>query len=257
MRLTIRVFAGLAEKMGGSAVTLHTDKEQLTAGELKQLLAEQYPAAAGTISVSFVARNQAYAREDQLLEEEDELALIPPVSGGSPAHGELSASSKDVGLADSLYELTYDSLNPDMIAAKVSDANHGANLVFVGTTREFTGDEHTLSLHYDAYAPMALSSLRQIGNEVDAHWPGARCAITHRLGAVGIGEASVVIAVSAVHRDACYEASRFAIERLKQIVPIWKQDLQAGGATWKETQGQWDPTATAAKITLPEENRSC
>ncbi|RAV06536.1 molybdenum cofactor biosynthesis protein MoaE [Paenibacillus sp. YN15] len=228
MQLTIQIFAGLADKMGGSAVTVTTGEDRLTAGGLKQLLAREYPHAASSISVSFLARNHAYAQPEDEIREGDELALIPPVSGGSPAWSEQEPDSGE------RFELTRQPLEPERIAAKTAHPNCGANLAFTGTVREYTGDLHTEALEYEAYAPMALATLRQIGDEVAARWPGALCAISHRLGLVEAGEASVVIAVSAPHRDACYEASRYAIERLKQIVPIWKKEA----GQWSHPQAQ-------------------
>ncbi|MDF2938533.1 MAG: molybdopterin converting factor, large subunit [Paenibacillaceae bacterium] len=236
MQLTIQIFAGLADKMGGSTVTVTTDGDRLTAGELKQHLAREFPHAAASISVSFLARNHAYAQPDEEIQEKDELALIPPVSGGSP---EPAGPEPDSG---ELFELTRLPLVPDRISAKTAHPNCGANLTFTGTVREFTGELHTEALEYEAYAPMALGTLRQIGDEVAARWPGSRCAITHRLGLVEAGEASVVIAVSAPHRDACYEASRYAIERLKQIVPIWKKEA----GQWSHPQAQAQPISGSA-----------
>lgn len=94
-----------------------------------------------------------------------------------------------------------------------------------------TGEQRTTALHYDAYIPMALSKLEEIGKEVKNRW-NANCAISHRIGLVGLKEASVIIAVSTPHRDTCYEASRFAIERLKQTVPVWKKDINESGQHW-------------------------
>lgn len=234
MILTIQIFAGLAEKMGGSEITVAADGDRLTAGGLKLLLAAKYPDAASSIAVSFLAKNHAYAHAEEEIAETDELALIPPVSGGSPSAGELPQAT-DCGL----YELTRQPLDPARIAARVAHSDCGANLTFTGTVREYTGSLHTEALEYSAYGPMALSTLRQIGEEVALRWSGARCAITHRLGLVKASEASVVIAVSAPHRDACYEASRYAIERLKQIVPVWKKEA----GQWSGAGGAWNPTA--------------
>ncbi|MNF04742.1 Molybdopterin synthase catalytic subunit [compost metagenome] len=90
---------------------------------------------------------------------------------------------------------------------------------------------------------MAVATMRQIGDEIAQRWQGALCAISHRIGVVGLAETSVVIAVSSPHRDSCYEASRYAIERLKQIVPIWKKEIWDDGSEWKGHQlGPWNPT---------------
>lgn len=105
-----------------------------------------------------------------------------------------------------------------------------------------TGDQRTVHLEYEAYIPMALSTMKTIGDEINEKWPGTQCAISHRLGKVDIAETSVVIAVSSPHRANAYEASRYAIERLKQIVPIWKKEIWEDGSEWKGHQtGPWDP----------------
>ena len=108
-----------------------------------------------------------------------------------------------------------------------------------------TYGQRTVLLEYEAYIPMALKTMETIGEEIENQWPGTLCAITHRLGKVAIAEASVVIAVSSPHRAHCYEASRYAIERLKQIVPIWKKEIWEDGSEWKGSQtGPWNPLQT-------------
>jgi molybdopterin synthase catalytic subunit len=128
------------------------------------------------------------------------------------------------------------------VVAKAADPNHGAEIAFIGTTREYTHGKRTILLEYEAYIPMALRTMEQIGQEIHERFSSAKCAITHRLGQVAIGETSVIIAVSAPHRDACYEASRYAIEQLKLIVPIWKKEIWEDGSEWKGHQlGPWNP----------------
>jgi len=242
MKLSIRVFAGLAEKMGSAVVDLESEVDSMTAGLLKELLAQKYPEAASTIAVSFVARNQAYARPEDAIFPGDELALIPPVSGGQGASR--AAEPEQTAPKESLYILTRERISVELVTQKVIRPEHGACLSFVGTTREWTQGQRTELLEYEAYEPMALSTMESIGREIGERWPGAVCAITHRLGRVDIAEASVVIAVSAPHRAECYDASRYAIERLKQIVPIWKKEIWDDGSEWKGHQlGPWDPTA--------------
>jgi molybdopterin synthase catalytic subunit/molybdopterin converting factor small subunit len=232
MKLNIRLFAGLAGTIGHSHITIHIEQSAITAGQLKTYLIEQYPHASEMISLSFIAKNQTYALADEILGEQDELACIPPVSGGETQSG------------NSLHHITYDPISIDVVSQLVIVPQHGAAINFVGTTREFTEGKRTVLLEYEAYMPMALAALEQISREIDKQWPGTLCAITHRIGQVAIGEISVVIAVSAKHRLECYEASRFAIERLKQIVPIWKKEIWEDGSEWKGHQkGPWDPTA--------------
>jgi molybdopterin synthase catalytic subunit len=140
------------------------------------------------------------------------------------------------------FEITHDPIDIQAVNRKVANSEHGANLVFIGTTREWTHGRRTVILEYEAYIPMAIKSLTQLGADIATRWPGAKCAITHRIGPVQIGEASVVIAVAAPHRDDCYEASRYAIEQLKIIVPIWKREVWEDGAEWKGVQsGPWNP----------------
>lgn len=226
MHITIRLFAGLAEVMGASSLPFHAAEETaLTAGRLKELLAASYPDAASQIRVSLIAVDREYAPDDLLIPEGAEVALIPPVSGGE-------APPQEGSSADGLYRICGNPLDPGEILGRVLDVNHGASLVFVGTTREMTGDERTVALEYEAYVPMALSKLEEIGAEVRDRW-NARCAIDHRTGRVGLMEASVVIAVSAPHRNDCYEASRYAIEELKRMVPIWKKDIGDESQEWK------------------------
>jgi molybdopterin synthase catalytic subunit len=142
-----------------------------------------------------------------------------------------------------LYVITYDPLDIAEIAGKVIHPQNGASISFIGTTREWTHGKRTVLLEYEAYIPMALNALQQIGDEIENKWKGTLTAISHRLGRVEIGEISVVITVSSPHRANCYEASRYAIERLKQIVPIWKKEIWEDGSEWKGHQlGPWDPT---------------
>ncbi|MCI3925155.1 molybdenum cofactor biosynthesis protein MoaE [Paenibacillus sp. TRM 82003] len=143
-----------------------------------------------------------------------------------------------------LYEITDAPIDIAGVSAKVIVPEQGATLAFIGTTREWTHGKRTVLLEYEAYAPMAVKAMARIGEEIAERWPGAHCAITHRVGPVPIAEASVVIAVSAPHRDMCYEASRHAIERLKIIVPIWKKEVWEDGTEWKGAQtGPWNPLA--------------
>ncbi|QAY65084.1 molybdenum cofactor biosynthesis protein [Paenibacillus protaetiae] len=234
---SIQLFAGLAERFGTSAITVETADGSMAVSDLKKRLAEAYPEHAALLGASFIARNHMYASDDTVILASDELAMLPPVSGGEPG-----PSEEDSGKGRR-YVLTTGNIGADEVLAKVIVPEHGASIAFVGTTREWTAGKRTLRLSYEAYEPMAVRTMEQIGEEIAERWPGALCAITHRLGEVGIAETSVVIAVSAPHRAACYEASRYAIERLKQIVPIWKKEIWEDGSEWVGHQnGPWNPT---------------
>ncbi len=237
----ISLFAGLAERLGTRSLHLSWEDTQLKAGQVKQRLMVQYPEHADILSVCFMACNQAYAHDETIVKYSDELALLPPVSGGS----DKAADTKGKSITGKRYTISDNPLDVNAVIANVYHPDHGAAIVFAGTTREWTAGKRTVTLEYEAYVPMAESALARIGEEISARWPGTICAISHRIGTVGIGEISVVIAISSSHRSEAYEASRYAIERLKQTVPIWKKEIYEDGTEWKGHQlGPWDPIAS-------------
>ncbi|WP_110928273.1 molybdenum cofactor biosynthesis protein MoaE [Bacillus massiliglaciei] len=134
------------------------------------------------------------------------------------------------------YEITDKPILIQDVIDKVVSRNAGAVTTFIGTVREMTKDKKTLFLKYEAYVPMAVKKLEQIGQEINKRWPDAQTAITHRVGKLGISDIAVVIAVSTPHRNDAYEANRFAIERIKEIVPIWKKEHWEDGEEWVGNQ---------------------
>ncbi|MEC1678591.1 molybdenum cofactor biosynthesis protein MoaE [Bacillus mojavensis] len=130
------------------------------------------------------------------------------------------------------FEITKTPIVTEDIIKKVEKRKAGAITTFIGTVREWTNGKKTIRLEYEAYEPMAVQMLAQIGAEIEEKWKGASAAITHRIGVLDIGEAAVVIAVSSPHRKAAYEANEYAIERIKQIVPIWKKEIWEDGEQW-------------------------
>ncbi|WP_339204081.1 molybdenum cofactor biosynthesis protein MoaE [Paenibacillus sp. FSL K6-3182] len=232
----IKLFAGLPERIGVPSIQLQSDLEKMSVSDLKAAISDEYPDHQALIQIAFIACNHVYAAEDTIIHASDELALLPPVSGGEEKQ-ELAKEPIE------RYIVTNDVISSDAVLAKVIVPENGASIAFVGTTREWTHGQRTVRLEYEAYAPMAVATMQQIGNEIAERWHGALCAISHRIGVVGLAETSVVIAVSSPHRDSCYEASRYAIERLKQIVPIWKKEIWEDGSEWKGHQlGPWNPT---------------
>ncbi len=222
----VMLFAGLAERFGASLLDVEIPTERITVQAFKEHLIALYPDQASYIHPCFMAKNQSYAVAEDYLEASDELALIPPVSGGQDIDSQ----------SDMKFIITEQPIVPDEILQKVLHNDHGASLSFVGTTREYTAGLRTVMLEYECYIPMAIKTLQQIDSEIQQQWPGTLIAITHRIGSVTIGEISVVIAVSAPHRDMCYSASKYAIERLKEIVPIWKKEVWEDGSEWKGNQ---------------------
>ncbi|AJD89989.1 molybdenum cofactor biosynthesis protein MoaE [Jeotgalibacillus malaysiensis] len=131
-----------------------------------------------------------------------------------------------------MFEVTSEPLSIEAISQKVVRPEAGAVVTFTGTVREFTKGKRTLYLTYEAYASMAEKQLKKIGDEIASRWPDAVTAISHRTGKLGISDIAVVIAVSTPHRKDAYEANEYAIERIKQIVPIWKKEKWEDGEEW-------------------------
>ncbi len=131
-----------------------------------------------------------------------------------------------------MFEIVKDPISIEKITKKVIRNKSGAVTTFTGTVREFTYGKRTLSLEYQAYEKMAVKKLEQIGEEIKEKWNDAEVAISHRIGKLEISEIAVVIAVSTPHRKDAYAANEYAIERIKQIVPIWKKEIWDNGEAW-------------------------
>lgn len=216
--VTVRFFAAAAQAAGCREA--RGPWAGMTAGQVLTHLKTEYPGLEQLGATLAIAVNREYASPDTVLASGDEVALIPPVSGGS----------------EKLYEVTDCPLISDEIAARVTNPHSGATLVFVGTVREWTKGKQTVLLEYEAYPEMAEGQMKRIGDEIAARWEGARTAIVHRVGRLATGEASVVIAVATPHRADSFEACRHAIERLKEIVPVWKKEVWSDGEEWVGSQ---------------------
>ncbi|PAD88517.1 molybdenum cofactor biosynthesis protein MoaE [Niallia circulans] len=130
------------------------------------------------------------------------------------------------------YKIVNQPIAIDELIDKVTRPEAGAITTFIGTVREWTKGKRTIYLQYEAYIPMAIKMMEQIGHEITEKWPNTEIAITHRIGRLEITDIAVVIAVSSPHREAAYQANQYAIERIKQIVPIWKKEHWENGETW-------------------------
>lgn len=218
-RLTIKLFATLRER-AQTAEMAREFPEGVSVAEIWQHLLHEFPALGGhTTGVRF-AVNQEYVEADFRPHDRDEVAFIPPVSGGADAPwvGPISIGFAPVDVA--------------ALDAAVADPAAGATVTFVGSTRSDNAGRKVIRLEYEAYEPMALSEMRKLAYEAGRRYGIVRIAIQHRTGVVEIGETSVAIAVSAAHRGEAFEACRFAIDRLKEIVPIWKKEYFEGGEIW-------------------------
>lgn len=229
MNVSVRLFATLRQQAGWKEQVFALD-EGASLRDLVALLDARHPELGLTRRVYYAAVNEEYAKGETLLGDGDTVGIFPPVSGGEASVTE----------AVRFYEITTEPLSLDDAARRVTRADCGAVATFAGVVRGETatgeGVRGTDFLEYEAYSSMAVAKLAQIGDEIRAQWPRVQLVcILHRVGRLEIGEPSVVIAVSTPHRnDGCFEACRYAIERLKAIVPIWKQENWSDGQVWVE-----------------------
>jgi molybdopterin synthase catalytic subunit/molybdopterin converting factor small subunit len=204
LTIVVRLFAGLRERAGWSEREFEAER-----------VADIWPALGlGEEPEGLLyAVNREYADRDRALTDGDEVALIPPVSGGS-------------------FRITEEPLSLEAVVAEVADDGTGAIGTFTGTVRRESRGRTVLYLEYEAYAEMAEDVMAQIAADLRGRHEISAISIHHRVGRVEIGEASVVIAVSAPHRHAALAACREAIDTLKQTVPLWKKEVYEGGEEW-------------------------
>jgi molybdopterin synthase catalytic subunit len=173
-----------------------------------------------------IARNQQYASAGDLLQDGDEVALLPPVSGGSDAATTVRGSRH--------CEIVRDRIPTEAILARIKRGEDGAVVVFEGIVRNHTRNRQALYLDYEAYEPMALAQMEALADRIMANYKIRELVIVHRLGRLQIGETSVLIVVASPHRAAAFDASRFAIDTLKRTVPIWKKEHFTDGVVWAD-----------------------
>lgn len=211
MIVRLRLFAMLRERAGSGELELDLPEGASVADALA---APQVAALAGDLAC-VLAVNREYAPPERILQADDELALIPPVSGGGEdprIHAAIVAEP----------------LSADALIARVRDPRAGALVTFHGVTREV--DE----LHYEAYTEMALAALREIAARAAAAHGLCAAAVEHRVGVVPLSEPSVLVAVSAPHRGAAFAGAREIIDAVKAAAPIWKLEVEAGDRRWVE-----------------------
>jgi len=204
VRVTVRLFAGLRERAGWSS----GEVEAATLGDVWAALdlGEEPPGL-------LYALNQEYAERSASLADGDEVAVIPPVSGGS-------------------FRLVDDAIDVDAVIAEVEDERAGAIATFQGTVRRQSRGRTVIALEYEAYEGMAEKVMSELADAVKARYELCEVAITHRVGRCEIGDVSVAIAVSAPHRQDALSACRDLIDDLKERVPLWKKELYEGGEEW-------------------------
>jgi molybdopterin converting factor subunit 1 len=226
MKVNLRYFAIVREALGRAEETRDVP-EGTTAGSLLDALASETPRLEGMRRSLMLMVNQEYVKPGYVLQDGDEFVMIPPVSGG------------DIAESGRLFRVTTQPLDPREVERAVAASDTGATVSFTGTVRDHARGQTVTALEYEAYAPAAEKMLARVADEIRERWGLERVAIVHRIGLLPVGEASVVIAISSTHRDAAFEACRYAIERLKEIVPIWKKEFYADGAIWVGSEADY------------------
>jgi molybdopterin synthase catalytic subunit len=214
MKIRVRLFASVKDIVGRREVVLELP-EGVTASELLHRIAADHPRLQPLLPSLLLAVNREYVEATRALKDGDEVAFIPPVSGGIER-----------------YEITEGPLSLDALVATVAQNTSGAVASFLGVVREFARGRRVSYLEYDAYPEMATATMRRIGDEIRNRWPVDNIAMVHRIGRLRIGEASIAVAISSAHRREALEACAYAIERVKEIVPIWKKEVWTEGAEW-------------------------
>ncbi len=192
--------------------------------------ARRYETLSGKRPSILFARNQEFAKEDTPLTDNDEIAFLPPVSGGSTNVVQTPEGH--------LFAITRDAIDSRRVVERLQRPEDGAVVVFEGVVRNNTKGRATIHLEYECYEGMAREQMVRIGREIASQFPIGRIGIVHRLGRLEIGEASVSVVTTAAHRKPAFEAALEGINRLKREVPIWKKEFFADGAVWVD--GEWD-----------------
>ncbi len=227
MHLRILAFASAADALGRDEIAIDLASGAGLA-DLRARLDGLAPGLGPLWPRLAIAVNGRVVAGEAELQDGDEVALLPPVSGGAP-------DSEAEGGARAA--LTPGAIDVDGVTALVAGPSRGAILLFLGTVRDSYAGRKVSKLTYSAYESMALAGLARIVSDLEAAHEDLRAALVHRLGEVHVGEPSVVIAVASPHRAAAYEASRTALERLKAEIPIWKREHYADGeAAWREVE---------------------
>lgn len=223
-KFQVLLFATFRDQVGEKSITIELPPEA-TVSDFKTAMAEKYPAIAESLDTMLVAVNKDYAFDGEIIPQGAELAIFPPVSGGSEA--------------PTIFAITEDELDLNDILVKITLPSTGAACFFSGMVRGETqrGDFHnTQYLEYEAYPAMAEAKMQQVAQEIRQKWPAVEgIAIIQRIGKLMPGTPTVLIACSASHRDVgAFEAARYGIDRLKEIVPVFKKEVGPDGSEWVE-----------------------
>ena len=242
MRVKV-LFFGMLKDIVGSA------EEQLNVSDGAQLetifdhYAGRFPRLREMASSIVLARNQEFSPVSARVSEGDEVAFLPPVSGGSTAT-QRRYTHEIQDAAGHFFALTRQRIDTRAIITRLAKGEDGAVITFEGVVRNNSKGRRTLYLDYECYEPMAIKMLAEIGRAITGEHAISRISMVHRLGRMEVGETSVAVIVTAPHRKAAFDAAYEGINRLKRLVPIWKKEYFEDGEVWVE--GEWDRSAPLA-----------
>ncbi len=219
MKVSLRLFAALHDLVGARELCLELN-DGATVNDLKERLGLDYPAVRPMLKTSVCAIDDEYVAFNETLRDGVEVALIPPVSGGAEPE---------------LFRLTTDVLDGQALVNLVRRDESGAVNLFYGVVRNHSEGRDVERLEYEAHESMALRQMREVAAETKARFPEVNeIGVWHRVGTLEIGETSLLVAVSSPHRKDAFEACHWAVDRIKEVVPVWKKEHWAGGAAWVE-----------------------
>jgi molybdopterin synthase catalytic subunit len=239
MQVRVLFFGVLKDIVGRSEETLEIAPHS-TIGSVYEAFSRRFETLRDKRSSILFAKNREFSSAEATLSDNDEIAFLPPVSGGC---GEPLRLQDPEG---HFFAITRQPIDSRELMERVQRSEDGAVVVFEGVVRNNTKGRRTEHLEYECYEQMALEQMARIGREIASEFAVGRIGMVHRLGRLEIGEASVVVAVAAPHRGAAFDAARRGIDRLKREVPIWKKEFFADGAVWVD--GEWDEALLAGSV---------
>ena len=226
------LFFGMLKELVGRSAEEAEFPEGTDLHAVFETYATRFPRLREVARSIVVARNQEFSELGVQVQEGDEIAFLPPVSGGA------GPATPQISIEGNHYALTRHAIDSRVLIARLMTGAEGAVITFEGTVRNHTKGRPTLYLDYECYESMALKTMARVGQEIAAGHEIARIAMVHRLGRMLVGETSVAVIVTAAHRRAAFEAALEGINRLKKLVPIWKKEHFVDGEVWVE--GEWD-----------------
>ncbi len=227
MQINVLLFAALKDRAGTNHLSVHLAAVDATLSDLRAAMRREYAALAEYLPAAVAAVNQEFAFDTTPIHDGDEVAFFPPVSGGQSAWPET-------------YQLASEPIDLNALTRSITSPATGAVCLFSGTVRGETNSNGALTstayLEYEAYESMAVAKMRQVAAEIRERWPLVQgIAIVQRVGHLAVGEPTVLIACASAHRDqGCFEAARYGIDRLKEIVPVWKKEIGPEQSRWIE-----------------------